>query len=153
MRKSIGRSVSILYRKNQVYLNKALKPFEITGAELPFLMTLYEAEGVSQEELASYLLIDKASTTRALQSLVEKGYIIRRKDETDKRTNRIFLCDKALDNQKAIQKVLDDWNDILSKNIKEESLHTFLDVLDKMTREVEQLELHTTGDEPHESNQ
>ncbi len=54
MQRSIGRLVSILYRKNQVYLNLVLKPINITAAELPILLHLYEDDHVSQEELSTF---------------------------------------------------------------------------------------------------
>ncbi|MDD4574200.1 MAG: MarR family winged helix-turn-helix transcriptional regulator, partial [Sphaerochaeta sp.] len=61
---SIGRLIAILHRKSQIFTNKALKEFSLTSAEYPFLFALYHKEGQTQEELSSYLYIDKAATAR-----------------------------------------------------------------------------------------
>jgi DNA-binding MarR family transcriptional regulator len=77
MKSSVGRLVSILYRKNQVYLNGVLKPLNITAAEVPVLIHLFGRDGISQEELSSFLVIDKAATARVVQSLLDKGFYAR----------------------------------------------------------------------------
>ncbi len=145
MNQTVGRSVSILYRKYQVYLNKALKPLMLTGAELPFLMVLYKNEGVSQDELSQYLMIDKAATARALQSLIEKGYIYKEKDSLDKRANQIYLLDLAKDNQKAILRVLEYWHQYLLEGIDKDKVDLFMNVLDFMTNKVLNMDFSTIG--------
>ena len=145
MNQTVGRSVSILYRKYQVYLNKALKPLMLTGAELPFLMVLFQKEGVSQDELSHYLMIDKAATARALQSLIEKGYIYKEKDSLDKRANQIYLLDLAKDNQKAILRVLEYWHQYLLEGIDKDKVDLFMNVLDFMTNKVLKMDFSTIG--------
>ena len=66
MKRSVGRLISILYRKNQIYLNAAMKPLNITTAEQPILMYLYRHNAVTQEEISTYLQVDKA------EAMVEK---------------------------------------------------------------------------------
>ena len=73
MRKSIGRFVSILHRHSQIYINYALKDYDISASEYIFLMHLYHQEGMTQDELSNRILIDKAATARAIHSLIGKG--------------------------------------------------------------------------------
>ena len=96
MKRSVGRLISILYRKNKIYLNAAMKPLNITTAEQPILMYLYRHDAVTQEEISAYLQVDKALTTRTVQSLLEKGLVTKEKDEKDKRCNKISLTQKRL---------------------------------------------------------
>ncbi len=84
MKRSVGRLISILYRKNQIYLNAAMKPLNITTAEQPILMYLYRHNAVTQEEISTYLQVDKALTARTVQSLIKKGLVTKEKDEKDK---------------------------------------------------------------------
>lgn len=138
MEKSIGRLVSILYRKNQVYLNMVLKTFNITASEIPFLMYLFKIDGISQEELSSFLMIDKASTARSIQALLEKGYIIKEKDIVDKRANKIFLTKYALDNKLEIQKLLQEWTEFLTEGLDENSVDIMFDILENMVKKVDE---------------
>ncbi|MDK2965037.1 MarR family winged helix-turn-helix transcriptional regulator [Lacrimispora sp.] len=137
MKKSVGRLVSILYRKNQVYLNMALKQFNITASELPILSYLYHNDGVSQEELSSYLVIDKASTARAIQSLLEKGFLRKEKDVIDRRANKVFLTELGLSQQNFIQEILQQWSSFLTEGIDEKAICTMFTVLESMVKKVE----------------
>ncbi|MGL5256291.1 MAG: MarR family winged helix-turn-helix transcriptional regulator [Proteocatella sp.] len=138
MEKSIGRLVSILYRKNQVYLNMVLKPLNLTASEIPILMCLFKHDGASQEALSSFISIDKASTARAVQALLEKGYIKKEKDSVDKRANKIFLTKYALDNEKKIEILLNDWTEFLTEGLDEQSVNIMFDILESMVRKIDE---------------
>lgn len=89
------RWITLLSRKTLVYLSSALAPYGLTAAEEPFYMSLYYAEGITQEELTAMVYADKASTARRVKSLEEKGLLRREKDPTDRRRNRLYLTEEA----------------------------------------------------------
>ena len=90
-------------------------------------------------------MIDKAATARALQSLIEKGYIYKEKDSLDKRANQIYLLDLAKDNQKAILRVLEYWHQYLLEGIDKDKVDLFMNVLDFMTNKVLKMDFSTIG--------
>lgn len=137
MKKSVGRLVSILYRKNQVYLNMALKQINITASELPVLLYLYHNDGISQEELSSYLVIDKASTARVVQSLLEKGILRKEKDEKDRRANKVYMTEFGLKQRSIIEEILQQWSNFLTEDQDEQEINTMFTVLEKMVKKVE----------------
>lgn len=137
MQQSIGRLVSILHRQSQVYINKCLKDYNITSAEYSFLLYLYRHEGVSQEELSSYLYIDKSATTRAIKSLKEKGYVIKEKDIQDKRFNRIFLTDKARLHKEEIKLKINRWSQFLTEDFDPDTVELIISSLEMMAKKVE----------------
>lgn len=141
MRKSIGRSISILHRQAQIYINHALKEFNITFAEYAFLLYLYRKEGITQDELSAYLHIDKAATARAVISLEEKGYIKKDKDPADKRCNRVYLTDKAIENKDQIRKRVWQWSEILTEDIDENTKDILISALESMVKKVEQVDM------------
>ena len=51
------------------------------------------------------LFIDQSNAGRALQRLERNGYIVRRKDETDKRTNLVQITDKGGEAVREIKKI------------------------------------------------
>ncbi len=107
---SIGRLIAILHRQSQIYTNSALKEFSLTSAEYPFLFALYHREGQTQEELSSYLYIDKGATARVIKTLIAKGFVIKKQDSQDKRCNRIFLTQKAKQQREDIHRCVMQWN-------------------------------------------
>lgn len=141
MKRSVGRLISILYRKNQIYLNAAMKPLNITTAEQPILMYLYRHDAVSQEEISAYLQVDKALTTRTVQSLLEKGLVTKKKDEKDKRCNKISLTQKGQDMREAMVEKFVGWNKIMLEGMDEAKRDLLFELLEEMVEKTEQHEL------------
>lgn len=136
MEKRIGRLISIIYRKSQIFLGQALKQFDITSAEYPILMVLNQRNGATQEELSSTLYIDKSAVARVVQSLVSKGFVTKKKDENDQRCNRIYLTSKGHEVHTHIEKALDDWNGVLMMDMKEERYEEVYQLLLHMVQNV-----------------
>ncbi|MFW5629125.1 MAG: MarR family winged helix-turn-helix transcriptional regulator [Candidatus Cloacimonadaceae bacterium] len=141
MTKSVGRLVSVLYRRNQVYLDAALKEYNLTASELAFIISLYKKDGISQEELSTRLAIDKAATANALRSLENKGYVSRTRNPRDRRANIIIITEYARRMEEGVRKQLRNWTNFLTEDIEEESVKTMFEVLEKMVKKVESIEL------------
>lgn len=137
MKNSIGRLISILHRQSQIYINCVLKEFNITSAEYAFLLSLYKKDGITQDELSTYLYIDKSATARAIKSLEEKGYIIRNKDSVDKRCNRVYLSEKAKSYQNEIKSRVFSWSEFLTEDMDEETIDMTFTILEGMVEKVE----------------
>lgn len=137
MRCNLARLVSIVYRKGAVYKNNMLKELNVTAAEAPFLLTLSEVDGVSQECLSEHLSIDKASTARTIQSLINKNLVRKAKDENDKRINRIYLSE---DGKKIIDQVTDimlSWNRVITDGMTEDEIERQYEVFKLMVANIE----------------
>jgi len=126
-------------------MNFALRDFDISSAEYAFLMCLYRTDGLTQEELSSYLYIDKSATHRAIKSLEEKGYVRRVKDRADKRYNRVYLSDKAKTYKDEIRQRVWRWSEFLQEDLETETIETVLAVLEKMVARVEKTDLKSIG--------
>lgn len=138
MSRSIGRLIAILYRKSQIYMNMSLKKHGITSAEQPVLSYLYSKDGVTQDKISSHLNIDKAATARAVQSLMEKGYVIKEKDKEDKRCNRIFLTERSLEIESDIKEGLMGWSKFLTEDMDKESSDFVYSSLEKMVEKIDE---------------
>ena len=112
-KESVGKAISYLYRYEQIYNGKKIEPYGIGSGQLPFLMRLYREDGINQENLSDYLKIDKGTTTRAIQKLVDEGYVFRQRDEKDKRSYRVFLTEKGKKLEPDMRKIVSEWEDIL----------------------------------------
>ncbi len=134
---SIGRLIAILHRQSQIFTNKALKEFALTSAEYPFLFALYHKEGQTQEELSSYLYIDKAATARVIKALIAKGFVRKEQDEQDKRCNRIFPTDKARQEQENILNCVMQWNSYITEDLDDETYQCIFAGLQTMVDQVE----------------
>ena len=101
-----------------------------------FLLELYINDGKNQEEIAETLKIDKGTTARALKKLEEQGFVKRIKDENDKRSNKIYLNDKAKDVREGVLDVLNDWNKEITNILTEEEEEMLKSLLEKVCKNI-----------------
>lgn len=134
--KHIGKYISQLYRKGSVFINKEVSEYGIGSGQFMFLLELYINDGKNQEEIAETLKIDKGTTARALKKLEEQGFVTRIKDENDKRSNKIYLNDKAKDVRDGVLDVLNDWNKEITKNLTEEEEEMLKSLLEKVCKNI-----------------
>ncbi len=73
-------------------LEQAISRHGLTIAQFDVLATLHLREGVTQQELASHLLVTKGNVCGLLHRMEVSGLIERRPDPRDRRANRIHLC-------------------------------------------------------------
>lgn len=132
-----GKLISNLYRKSQIFWGQFLKEHDITSAEYPILITLNQKDGITQEEIARRLSVDKSGVTRAMKSLLEKGFIERRRDAEDLRCNRICLTEKGHASWGPIQEGMKRWHEITSENIETEEMEVLVRVLSRMADNIE----------------
>ena len=134
--KHIGKYISQLYRKGSVFINKEVSEYGIGSGQFMFLLELYINDGKNQEEIAETLKIDKGTTARALKKLEEQGFVTRIKDENDKRSNKIYLNDKAKDVRDCVLDVLNDWNKEITKSLTEEEEEMLKSLLEKVCKNI-----------------
>lgn len=128
----IGKFVSQIYRKGSSFITKELSQYGIGYGQVMFLLQLYAKDGISQEEISENLNIDKATTCRAIKKLQDEGFVVREKDEQDKRAYKVFLTDKSKNIKQNIYSVLGEWDNILSINITEEERENLVNILKKI---------------------
>ncbi len=131
-RNSIPRWVSLIYRYGQMYIGEHLKKYDIGRGQHIFINALYKEDGLTQEELADYLKIDKGTTAKALKKLEDQGYITRTVSKKDKRCNEVHLTEKALLIKGDVRKVLTEWRERLTFGLTDEEKQLALIILEKM---------------------
>lgn len=83
------------YQKAHAKLRKDLTDFGLTPIQGLVLEALSQEEGVSAGELGKKLVLDSATLSGVLDRLAERGWIAKKIDETDRRSLRLFLGERA----------------------------------------------------------
>lgn len=125
----IGKYISQIYRKGGAHLSKELSIYGIGQGQLMFLTQLYKKDGINQEELTEILKIDKGTTARAIKKLEEVNFVIRERDEFDRRAYKIYLTDKAIKIKTIIFDVLRDYDERLVSSLTEDEKEIFTKIL------------------------
>lgn len=86
-----------ILRAGRQYINSELAPLNLSAAESELLFLLLTgSDKLQQEQLAEQLDIGKAAVSRALSSLEEKGYVVRKRQPEDRRAYSVTLTEKAV---------------------------------------------------------
>ncbi len=127
----ISKWISLLYRQNQKRLTQRLKPYGL-GGQHAFLKNILEHPGIRQDQLTIDLKFDKATTARAVQNLEREGYIERRADEQDRRSYLLYPTQKGLDIRPVLQKLMEEHNAVVTRNLTAEEEATLKGLLRKL---------------------
>nr|WP_206154984.1 MarR family transcriptional regulator [Clostridium muellerianum] len=73
------------------------KEINLQKGQFTFLTRICENQGINQIDLSNLLKVDKTTTTKAIQKLIEAGYIDKERDDIDKRMWRLYPKEKALE--------------------------------------------------------
>ena len=109
----IARIFWRITKSSQSYTADRLREFGIGTGQYPLLGLLYQKQELNQDEIASFLGIDKTAVTKAVRKLLQTGHITRKTDLKDGRMYRISLTEKAFEQKENLLKIEDDWQAIL----------------------------------------
>lgn len=92
---STGWMLKILCTSLDAEMSDELKRLGLNLGQFAVLMTLSEAEGLTQSEIGKKITMPGYATTRTIDALEEKRFVERRKDNRSRRSYRIYLTDQS----------------------------------------------------------
>ena len=108
------------------------KDVPLTPEQFMLIDLLWNQGEMSQQELADQLHKDKNSVTKLVDAIERKGFVVRRQNMSDRRSNTLVLTEKAESlKADAKQKGIDILDQML-EGISEEEIRTFLTTLRKL---------------------
>lgn len=105
----LGVFISIIHRTRIIHLNNEMKDLELTAGQVPFLIHLSHKEGITQDDLAVHLHIDKGTVARALKKLEDNGFIYREINPQNRRKYLLFLTEKGRQIVPKIHQIDNEW--------------------------------------------
>ena len=127
------RTINRLHRLQTVFRQERLGG-DICAAHHVFVFTICAHPGLSQDEIARALYLNKSTVTRALSSLEERGLVRRELNPEDKRQTLVYPTEEMLNMLPEVRKIAADWNEIIESDIPEEELLVFYSVLLRMEK-------------------
>ena len=83
-----------------------LAHLNIGKGQLSVLYIALHNPGLSQKELSQHLSIDKSTTAKSLEKLIQAGFVYKVRCETDKRMFHIYPSKKAMDIMGDIDRII-----------------------------------------------
>ena len=129
---SSERKITKIAREASKFTVQTMKEEGIGTAEFDFIHLVRHNPGITQADVREQLKIDKGAAARRAASLENKGYLYRKPNPDDGRSQLLYATEKAeqLKNSKAnIESVFYDW---LLEGLDENEKQTFCELLDKL---------------------
>ncbi|MCP4820151.1 MAG: MarR family transcriptional regulator [Shimia sp.] len=109
-----------------------IAPLELTIGTFPALLELWERDGLTQKQLVARLHIEQATMANTLSRMERDGLILRKKDPTDGRIQRVWLTQRARDLQGDATAAAMDQNTETLKGLTEQEQRDFIQLMKKL---------------------
>mgnify|MGYP004581900633 CR=1 FL=1 len=126
------RKITKIAREAEKLVLHSLRENGVGTAEIDLIHALRHNPGCTQAKLAEILHADKAAIARRTKNLEAKGYLIRKDDSNDKRSQLIYPTDKAemLKSSKAEMEA--SFYEYLVSALNEKEAEIFAELLDRL---------------------
>lgn len=126
-------NLNIVGRCTKMQRSQRLKPLGLCGGQVPYLLRLSHTPGLTQEELARALYVNKSTAARAVTNLEKSGFVERRPRPDDRRCLQIFPTEKALAALPEIRSTLGDWTTYLLADFTENERETLISMMERVS--------------------
>lgn len=120
--------ISNRYRDNETAKNN----MDISGNECKYLLCICHHEGLTQEQISKIICVDKSNVARKISSLEQKGYIMRKPMETDKRNLLVYATEKAKAEFPLIKAINQKWEEYLLADFSDEEKEVLVNLIAKI---------------------
>ena len=117
---SFTHSLNIIGRCTQMERSDALKELGICGGQVPYLLRLCHCPGLSQEEIAQALYLNKSSVARQIANLEKQELVYRKCSPDDRRRLLVYPTEKALSMLPKLIQTVREWNDYQLEGLADE---------------------------------
>ena len=95
----------------------------LNGRQHTYIFHVCKRPGISQDQLARHICVNKSNITRQLGALEQAGFVRRESDPDDRRVLRVYPTEKA-----------EEWNRLLLEELNPEEQACLLTLLSRVTR-------------------
>ncbi len=125
------------------YRSEQLAPLGLKACHASYLSAICRCPGITQDQLARRIFINKSNVARQLAILEEDGFVERRPSPEDKRATQVFPTQKALNILPQLIQIFRDWEALVAQDLTEEERELAVKMLAKIkTRAAEWMEDH-----------
>jgi len=113
----IIRDITEITRCGVQYRTDCFAPMGLKACHGSYLQEICARPGISQEQLAESICINKSNVARQAAALEEAGFITRKTCGRDKRVMRLYPTEKTLELLPEIDRIMANWQDTLTQDL------------------------------------
>ena len=108
----VSELVALLSKAERGYTKVLNRSFQNAGYDLSreqyeLLEVLWEQDHVNQQNISKRLQKDKYNVTKLLNTLQKRGYVQRKMDKDDKRSNFVVLTEKGVESRHTLRQIVE----------------------------------------------
>ncbi|MGG7176689.1 MarR family winged helix-turn-helix transcriptional regulator [Clostridium paraputrificum] len=130
LNESLGYLLNLTARNLKRELDENIRKYNLTSSQWALVKLLLEKGELSQVEIAENMQSDKATVGAIVDKLVNKGLVIRGKNDTDKRSYKIKILKDGRDLATKLTKDAINTNNKALQGFKDEDIRKLLDYLE-----------------------
>ena len=115
-----------------LYRQEELASLGLKSCHASYLGAICANPGITQDQLARRIFINKSNVARQLVILEEDGFVVRRPSPDDKRAIQVFPTQKAKDSLPQIVEIFRVWEGFVAQDLSEEERRCLVSMLEKM---------------------
>jgi len=132
------RRINVISRCAALYRTERYRDSELCQNHNTYILCICHNPGLTQEQLASRIYINKSNVARQLAYLEQHGFIERRQFDKDKRVLLVYPTKKAEESLQFVTDVNREWNEYITEGFTDEELDQFTQMLDRVERKAKQ---------------
>lgn len=126
------RKITKIARETEKLVLLTLREDGVGTAEIDLIHAVRHHPGCSQRQLSEILHADKAAIARRTKNLEMKGYLIRKNDPDDKRSQLLYPTEQAETLKSSKAEIEASFYEFLLSSLNEEEAKTFSLLLDRL---------------------
>lgn len=130
---SLMKYINRIHRCAGQYRSARLPKTELRTHQHIYIFHICRHPGISQEQLAKRICVNKSNVTRQLNTLEGHGYITRRPDDADRRILRVYPTLLAEGLYPRVLHIMQEWNALLLAELSDGEKAQFIDLLERIT--------------------
>lgn len=131
---SLMRSINRTHRCYTRYHGEKLKADGISGHQQIYIFQICRHPGITQDQLARRIAVNKSNVTRQCAALEQNGFITRSPSPDDKRSLQVFPTEKALELYPKVLELMRLWNRLLLEDFEPQEQELLLDMMSRVQR-------------------
>lgn len=129
---SLMHNISAIYRCSATYRQSMLAPLGLKPFHATYIISICRNPGITQDQLAKRIFVDKSNVTRQITFLEEAGFVERKVSACDRRVMQVFPTKKAEEALPLVRKSFRDWEALVSEDLTDQEKELMICMLEKM---------------------
>jgi DNA-binding MarR family transcriptional regulator len=129
---ALMHNISTVYRCSSAYMQEALEAHGLRAGHASYLVVVCKTPGITQDQLAKRIFINKSNVARQLAFLEDAGFVERMPSPSDKRAILVYPSDKAIEIYPQIRQIFRDWESMIAQDLTPDEQQMMIEMLSKM---------------------